>query len=326
MGWSNFVYLLVGLGLGIGSGWYLWRSRTQVPATATSQAADQDGENLLEQLQQTRLAYCMATEMSQFKAGFLARTSHELRSPLSSLIGLQQLILADLCDDPAEEREYIAQAHASALKMVQLLDEIIDVSKTEHGRIQLEIQPLALAEVLAEVYQLNHLQAENRNLRFQVVPPDPEVYVLADPHRFKQILLNLVDVPISLMDEGNIRVSVHISPESDYAHIWVEDQRPASAWSEPLDLLQSSLAAIHQQIKAPDRIELHKPEPSAQTGSRSPGLTLLLNQTLLEQMQGHLEVLAVPAAPENLEASQIDEFSNLTRIQCSIPLVPPEVE
>ena len=66
MGWSNFIYLLVGLGLGIGSGWYLWRSRTQVPATATSQAADQDGENLLEQLQQIRLAYCMATEMSQF--------------------------------------------------------------------------------------------------------------------------------------------------------------------------------------------------------------------------------------------------------------------
>jgi signal transduction histidine kinase len=82
----------------------------------------------------------MAKEMSQFKAGFLARTSHELRSPLSSLIGLHQLILADLCDSPEEAREFVAQANASALKMVKLLDEVIAVSKTEHGTNRLELR------------------------------------------------------------------------------------------------------------------------------------------------------------------------------------------
>ncbi len=57
----------------------------------------------------------MAAQMGQYKAGFLARTFHELGSPLTSLISLYQLILSDLCDSPAEERDCIAQAQQSCL-------------------------------------------------------------------------------------------------------------------------------------------------------------------------------------------------------------------
>ena len=77
-------------------------------------------EALKEELKQTELALQMAAQMSQFKGGFLARTSHELRSPLSSLIGLHQLIVSDLCDDPEEEREFVAQAYQYALKLMGL--------------------------------------------------------------------------------------------------------------------------------------------------------------------------------------------------------------
>ncbi|MEQ8958292.1 MAG: histidine kinase dimerization/phospho-acceptor domain-containing protein, partial [Coleofasciculus sp. C2-GNP5-27] len=75
-------------------------------------------ESLKQELEQTRLAYQMAHEMSLYKGGFLARTSHELRSPLSSLMGMHQLILSDLCDSPEEAKEFVAQAHTSAQKMV----------------------------------------------------------------------------------------------------------------------------------------------------------------------------------------------------------------
>ena len=58
----------------------------------------------------------MASEMSKFKAGFLARTAHELRSPMNSMISGLQLVISDLADDPEEERKFVSQAHSCALK------------------------------------------------------------------------------------------------------------------------------------------------------------------------------------------------------------------
>ncbi|MCL1464492.1 sensor histidine kinase [Argonema galeatum] len=258
---------------------------------------------LKEKLQQAEVAYHMAAEMSQFKAGFLARISHELRSPLNSLIGLHQIILSDLCEDPAEEREFVAQAHASALKMVALLDEILKVARTEYGTNQLEIQPVQLAQVLAQVYDLTHLQAANRNLRLQVMPADPEIYVMADHRWLRQVLMNLVDTPLKLMQEGNITVSVHPDAASGYVRIWIEDERPASTWTDRVDLF-GSVPETDKSIKTDKTID--------ENFTLSPGLTLLICQTLLELMKGCLEVLAVPSPGAE---------SNVTRIQCSIPLM-----
>lgn len=250
--------------------------------------------DLEEQLKQTQLAYEMAHQMCQFKSGFLARISHELRSPLNSLIGVHQLILADLCDDPAEERELIAQAHASALKLVHLLDQILEVAKVEHGTSQLQIQPLQLTSLLERVYQLTYLQAQNRNLHLKILSPDPQVYILADPHWLNQVLVNFIDTSISLMQEGTISLSVQIDSTIPCVNIRIEHDLPHRLWSEPSDLLLSSSPAITQDNDLP-----------------VPGLTLLMNQALLEQMQGYIEVL---------------EVADHTCIQCSIPLVVPEAE
>lgn len=257
-------------------------------------------EALKQELQRTRLAYQMASEMSQFKAGFLARVAHELRSPLNSMIGMHQLILSDLCEDPAEEREFVAQANTAALKLVGLIDEILNVSRAEYGTNRLQIQPLQLAEILAEVYQQTHLQAANRNLQLTIEPPDPEIYVLADSRWLRQVLVNLVDSPLKVMQEGSVRVSTHLDPTSELVQIWIEDQRPASTWSESIDLLKS----------VPNTNK-----PVNQDWMLSPGMTMLINQTILELMKGRLEILAVPS---------VETAANLTKISCSIPLVMPE--
>ncbi|HLO51722.1 MAG TPA: HAMP domain-containing sensor histidine kinase [Kamptonema sp.] len=301
MGWSDLVYLAVGLGLGLGSNKLFRGKGRSTPAEARPNLEPQETnpeqlQTLSHQLKQAQLAYQMAAEMSQFKAGFLARTSHELRSPLNSMIGTLQLILSDLCDDAAEEREFVQQAHTSALKMVGLMDEIIAVAKTEHGSDQMEIQPLQLAKVFDEVDDLTYLQATNRGIRLEISPPDPEIYVLADLRRLRQVLVNLVDTAIVQMEEGSISVSAHASPESGFVHIWVDDQRPISAWSESWDLLKRDLET---DVQVTENTKL------------SSGLRLLMNQTLLGLMNGRLEVLAFPSESEE---------SNFTRTQCSIPL------
>lgn len=314
MSWSNWIYLGVGLGLGLGSRW-LFASKPVSPAPLgnlevksqneqlipPTKDANQDVPDLLQQLKQTQLAYQLAQEMSQFKAGFLVRVSHELRSPLNSLIGLHQLILADLCDDPAEEREFVAQAHESALKLINLIDEILSVARIEHSTNQLEIQPLELALILHEVYNLTHLLAANNNFTLHLLPPEPEIYILADPRWLRQILLNLVDTCIAQMDEGSIYVSAQPIPEDELVHIWLDIPLRASAWFEPIDLIEFE-TNISEPIK--DHIAL------------TPGMTLLLNQTLLEVMKGRLEILSL--SPDSAE-------SNLTRMQLTIPLVIPEI-
>ncbi|MFB2934072.1 sensor histidine kinase [Aerosakkonemataceae cyanobacterium BLCC-F154] len=268
-----------------------------------SQDSQPNVSALSEQLKLTRAAYYLASEMSDFKAGFLARISHELRSPLNSLIGLHQLIISDLCESPEEEREFVEQAHASALKLVGLIDEILNVSRIEYGTNRLDIQPLELAEILSQVYDLTHLQAANRNHRLTIETPAPEIYVLADPRWLRQVLLNLVDTPLKYMEPINVRVSVHLSPASEYVNIWVEDERPAEALTEPIDLLKTI-------SEDKDPLSINK------DFTLSPGLSLMMSQTILELMKGRLEVLAVPSA---------EEGEKFTKIQCSIPLCKKEI-
>lgn len=302
MGWSEFLYLGFGLGLGIAINRLLQGRGKPSPAPTVSVESpketntQQQLQTLSNQLKQTQLAYQMAAEMSQFKAGFLARTSHELRSPLNSMIGTLQLILGDLCESPEEEREFMQHAHASALKMVGLLDQVIFVAKTEYGTDTMDIHAIQLAKVLDEVEDLTCMQAANRSIRLKIEPPDTDLYVMADLPRLRQVLASLVDTAIAQMDEGSVNVSVHPSPETGYVHIWVDDQRPISAWSESWDLLKSTL---------------EKDQTPPEQTTLSPGMRLLMNQTLLSLMNGRLEVLAIPLEGED---------SNFNRTQCSIPI------
>jgi signal transduction histidine kinase len=299
MNWSNWVYLGVGIALGVGfRALFAWSkvSNSNVVASVNQQGVS----TLLQQIKQMQLEVHMAREMSQFKAGFLARTTHELRSPLNGLIGLHQLILSDLCEDPAEEREFVAQAHERALKLLKLIDEILKVSRTEYGSNKLDIQPQCLAEVLEEVHSLTYMLAANRNFNLQLLPPDPEIYVLADPRWLKQVLLNLVDTSITQMEEGSISISTASSPTSKFIHICLDVPTNAIPTSEPIDLIKSE----------------YKPsDTDKQNAPFSPGMRLLLNQTLLEVMGGKLEIVS-PVTNELTE--------HFSRLQVSIPLMIPE--
>ena len=313
MGGTEFVYLAVGLGLGFASQFLIRKSRSEsvkiepspeIAVTETDRS--EQLRHLSKQLQQTQLAYQMASEMCQFKGGFLARTSHELRSPINSMIGTIQLILADLCESPEEEREFLQQAYESALKMVGILDEIIQVAKTEQGTETLKLKPLQLTKVFEELKKLTHLQAANRSIRLHIETPDPNLYVVADAARLRQVLVSLVDNAIAQMEQGGVKVSIHPEPESKYIHVWIDDQRPISAWSESWDLIQSTLSKNHD-AKTIQKIDiLHQEEIKL-----SPGMRLLMNQTILSSMNGKLEILAVPTETENAQ---------FTRTQCSIPL------
>ncbi|MCC5624425.1 sensor histidine kinase KdpD [Nostoc sp. CHAB 5715] len=304
MNWSNWIYLGAGIALGMIFRQLFVRSpNVSSSSSPVAPLAEQDMPPISQQLQQMHLAYLMAREMSQFKGGFLARTTHELRSPLSGLIGLHQLILSDLCEDRAEEREFIAQAHERTLKLLKLMDEILSVARTEHGTNKLDIQPRPLAQVLEEVHKLTYMLAANRNFSLQLLPADPEIYVLADYLWLCQILISLIDTAITQMEEGSICISSSTVPTSNFVNIWLDVPTHAIPWSEPIDLIKS---------------EDHLTQIDQGNAALSPGMRLLINQTLVEVMGGKLEILPSTIAKE--------PHQEISRLQISIPLVIPEAE
>lgn len=312
MNWTDWVWLAVGLGLGFLLG---RRGKKLALAAATRdhlavlEAAHAEIQALRSHVEQTQLAYSLAAEMSQLKGGFLARISHELRSPLSGVIGLHQLILNGLADSPEEEQEFVQQSYSSTLKMVKLLDEIIDVAKTEHGTAHLDFQPVNLANLMHDVYRLTHLQASNRNLRLLLPTVDPIWHLQADPRRIRQVLVNLVDTAIAHASEGQVQLFMEISPDAKTVRLWVEDPQLIRATQEPIDLVPDtpiSIPTTAYQGTKPQLIQAAQgPFPSA-------GLTLMMSRSLIQQMDGQMDVLPGQAPGDPV------------RICCMMPLITLE--
>ncbi|MEM8501592.1 MAG: HAMP domain-containing sensor histidine kinase [Cyanobacteria bacterium P01_D01_bin.1] len=130
--------------------------------------------------------------LERFKSGFLARTSHELRSPINTIVSLSQLILEDLCEGPEEEREFIAQSKTAALKMLALFDQIAAVSKLDIGREPATLNQVDLSFLLPEIEMLTTLQAANQNVRYAVSAPTEEIEIYTDSKWLKNTLVSLI--------------------------------------------------------------------------------------------------------------------------------------
>lgn len=261
----------------------------------------EDIERIKLELQQTRIAYQMACELSQFKAGFLARTAHEIRSPLSSLMGLHQLILSDLCESPEEEREFIAQAYQAAQKLIKIIDDIVTVSKLEYGRLSLNYESVCLTQVIRDLQQLVYLPAGNRNFRLEISNLDENIQVIADGTRLLQALLILVETAIRWMKEGSIKIAIAQFPESNQGIIALDTQCYPSLWREDPHRLLQIPELTPEAIKT-----------FSQTLEASAGMKFLLAQNLIEMMGGKLEI--IDTSPE-------DQPQSSTRLQCSLPLM-----
>jgi signal transduction histidine kinase len=298
MDWSNWG--LLGIGLLVGAA-IVKMGRLPDRSREDSRSPVSDPETrvsmLLQEIEQLKLNYRLATASAAFKGGFLARISHELKSPLNSIIGSQQIILADLCNDADEEREFLEQANQSTLKMVNLLEEILLVSKIERGKVPVKSVPLSVTQLLEQVRSLTYIQAADRNFPLHIQMPDPDLQLWGDVALLRQILVYLVETAISNMQEGSICLSVRDVPAQGkmpaQVQICLDSPCSIEIWNDPVDFLKSE----------------PKPTESPQLSS---GLNLLANQMLLEWMHGKLEVLAEPPACDPL---------HLTRIQCSLPQV-----
>jgi signal transduction histidine kinase len=177
----------------------------------TQRRALEEAQSLSLDLREARDA---AMKASRAKSEFLANMSHELRTPLNAIIGFSELMSKELLGPmPVQYRSYLDDVHMSGVHLLDLIDDLLDISRIEAGRYELEERPVALAELIAECLRVVTPAAQKKALRLDVANESFPV-VRADPRALKQILLNILSNGVKFNREaGRLEVSLRRARE-----------------------------------------------------------------------------------------------------------------
>jgi CheY-like chemotaxis protein len=170
--------------------------------------------------------------------------SHEIRTPLNGVLGALDLVLES---DPAPEaREYLGLARSSAEHLLRLLDDILDLSKVEAGKLELETVPLIVRDVVRGAVEPLRVRAEKKGLRLasSVAANVPEV-VLGDPGRLRQVLLNLIGNAVKFTDDGEVAVRLEVL-ERDEDRILLHAAVTDTGVGIPREKLENVFGAFEQ--------------------------------------------------------------------------------
>jgi signal transduction histidine kinase len=177
--------------------------------------------------------------VSRSKSDFLANMSHELRTPLNSVIGFSE-VLEDELFGPINEKqhEYVNNILISGKYLLSLINDILDISKVESGKMELELTEFSLQEAVESSFVMLKEKALKNGITLSIdLSPEADVNIVADKRKLKQILFNLISNAVKFTPAGGA-VDVHVVRDADFIEITVVDNGMGIKEEDILKLFQ----------------------------------------------------------------------------------------
>ncbi|EAR08758.1 hybrid sensor histidine kinase/response regulator [Reinekea blandensis] len=208
---------------------------------------------------------------SEAKSNLIAQVSHEIRTPMNGIIGTSQLLEAHLHGKEAHHLNDVI--FHSGTTLLTIINDLLDLSRLETGRIRLRPEPVDLRKLMGQVFQILNSQIKQKKLQYELTVSDhvPD-WVELDPVRLRQVLLNIVGNAIKYTDQGQVRMT------ADYRHPSLSIQIDDTGRGIPETHLKS-LFQPYVQVRQ-----------DAEEERKGTGLGLHIAQSLVDLMEGHLSL------------------------------------
>ena len=226
----------------------------------------------------------MAESANKAKSAFLANMSHELRTPLNAILGFAQVILKK--DDlTSQNREQIEIMFRSGTHLLNMINDILDLSKIESGQLSVRSSTFEVSTLLDEVKYMFHQKLSDRGLKFEIIQSeDTPPLIKSDEQKIRQILINLIGNALKYTEEGKIKLTVDKRPNEPVLEMVVEDTGTGIPEEE-----QKRIFNAFQQAK---------------TGYREgSGLGLSITKGLVESLNGTIHVVSEPGVGSQFTVS-----------------------
>ena len=229
------------------------------------------------ELREASAARERAEAANEAKTRFLANVSHEVRTPLNGIIGMAELLAGTRLD--AEQETYVAAIRSSGAALASLIDEILDLSKIEAGKVELAYESFDLVALVEGVAELLAPRAQGKSLEIaSTMAGDVPRMVVGDAARLRQILLNLAGNAVKFTQAGGVGIRVARRGEGDALRFDVSDTGPG--------IPEARRAAIFEEFEQADKGLLHG----------GTGLGLAISKRLAERMGGSLALAPTTGA------------------------------